>query len=65
MSTDVVRRTTVVHITDDTQARCHRCHWEGTVGELNPDYRPNYKEPGDVIPVSVCPSCGSDEVETP
>jgi len=50
---------------DDTPCKCHRCDWEGTLGELKPVYLPNPREPGDVTPEACCPNCQSDEVETP
>lgn len=50
---------------DDTPCKCHRCDWQGTLGELTPTYLPSPKELGDVIPVPSCPRCSSEEIETP
>ncbi len=44
------------------RCRCGKCAWSGPLDEMAKQYQPNPQEPGDVIPVLVCPVCGSSDL---
>ena len=50
-------------MTEQSEVRCHRCHWEGKIADLKYQYVVNWYNREDVNKEDCCPVCESFHLE--